>query len=152
MINKTNIEGRLTKDPELKIIGEGEKARSLVKIMLAVDKGKDKTNFIPVTLWGHNAEYCAKNIRKGYLVSVTGTLESGSFTTKSGEKRHTLDVVADSYHGFNFISKPKQSGDDNSLDDALNTGYNGASSNNFNSCSGNDFSSQFTNMDFNGAF
>ncbi|WP_317048924.1 single-stranded DNA-binding protein, partial [Clostridium neonatale] len=49
MINKSVFEGRVTKEPELKTVGE----KRVVNTTIAVPRTKkDEADFIPVVIWG----------------------------------------------------------------------------------------------------
>ena len=65
-MNKITLIGRITKDLELKHIGEKNTAN--VKFNLAVDNyenGQKGADFIPVTVWGKQAENLCKYCGKG---------------------------------------------------------------------------------------
>lgn len=93
MINVTVI-GRLTTDPELKIIN-GEK--TVVKFGLAVNRkqgGKDNVQFLNVAAFGKSGEVIAEHVKKGEQICVTGKL----FITKSEKGDKTfVDVILDSF-------------------------------------------------------
>ena len=70
---------------------------AVAKFNIAVDDGygeKKKTYFIPVTVFGKQAENCEKFVSKGNRIGVTGKIVTGSYE-KDGRKVYTTDVVAD---------------------------------------------------------
>ena len=70
---------------------------AVARFSIAVDDGygeKKKTYFIPVTVFGKQAESCEKYLLKGKKVAVTGKIVTGSYE-KDGRKVYTTDVVAD---------------------------------------------------------
>lgn len=77
MINKAIVEGRLTKDIDLRKTQDG---RSVCTFSLASDSGlKDHsgnkiTDFVSVTAWGQNADFLDKYCEKGALLSVEGRI------------------------------------------------------------------------------
>ena len=102
MINKSVFEGRVTKDPELKTVGE----KRVVNTTIAVPRTKkDEADFIPVVIWGKQAESFAKYMSKGSLVSVEGRLSSRTYESSTGEKRFVLEIVA---YKVNFLSSGKK--------------------------------------------
>lgn len=102
MINKSVFEGRVTKDPELKTVGE----KRVVNTTIAVPRTKkDEADFIPVVIWGKQAESFAKYMSKGNLVSVEGRLSSRTYESSTGEKRFVLEIVA---YKVNFLSSGKK--------------------------------------------
>ena len=160
MLNKSTIEGRLTRDPELRNVGED---KYVCNITIACDRPtKNKiTDFIPVTLWGQQAKYCAEYAKKGYLVSVLARAQSRTVETKDGGKWNVVELVADTYNGFNIIARPrgqqnaevKENNNINTYD--VNQDFNGSTYNEeqyFNSgvSEFNDFASSLNIGDFGG--
>ena len=105
-MNSVILIGRLVKDPELRFIPTTGTA--VTKMILAVDKdfskdkkqevinqGKPTADFIGVTLFGKQAENAANYLSKGSQCAVHGRISTGNYTTQSGEKRYTTDVIAD---------------------------------------------------------
>lgn len=91
-VNSTIIDGRLTKDVEVRATTTG---KHVAQLSLAFDgTSKDKTNFIDVVAWEKLAELMEKMAQKGTRVLVCGRLEYQEFTTKNGEKRNKHLVVA----------------------------------------------------------
>lgn len=104
-MNNVVLIGRLVRDPELKFIPSN--GRAVANFTLAVDKelpkdikadyeskGKPTADFIRITVFGKQAESCANYLTKGIMTSVIGRISTGSYTTDSGEKRYTTEVVA----------------------------------------------------------
>jgi single-strand DNA-binding protein len=92
--NHVGISGRLTRDAELKSIGD----QSVLEFGLASNrkfKDKEKTTFVDVTLWGKMAEVLAPYLVKGKHVIVGGRLQFESWET-DGSKRSKLTINADS--------------------------------------------------------
>lgn len=95
-MNNVNLIGRITKELELK---KTPSNLSVVTFTLAVnstrknDKGEYIADFIPCTAWRQTAEFMAKYLTKGSLISVEGALQTSSFE-HNGEKRFRMDVVA----------------------------------------------------------
>ncbi len=104
-MNNVVLIGRLVRDPELKFIPSN--GRAVANFTLAVDKelpkdvkadyeskGKPTADFIRITVFGKQAENCANYLQKGIMTSVIGRISTGSYTTQSGEKRYTTEVIA----------------------------------------------------------
>ncbi len=105
-MNIVNIIGRLAADPELKTTGSGI---SVTNICVAVDrkvtKGEDKiTDWIDVVAWRNTAEFLCKYFQKGSPIVVTGSLQTRMWDDKNGQKRKTVEVIADSVE---FVPKTK---------------------------------------------
>lgn len=88
------IMGHATRDAELKYTQNGT---AICKVTVAVNhKYKDQkdVSFIDVTCWQKMAEMAAQ-IKKGEAVMFSGRIQQESWTSKDGEKRAKLVVVAD---------------------------------------------------------
>lgn len=100
-MNKIVLLGKLIKDPELKVIEEGEKMFS--RFIIAVDRnfksadGTRKSDLIPVTIWGRKAEVVCKYMTKGSYISLSGRLRTGSYEDKDGNKKYIAEVVAEDF-------------------------------------------------------
>lgn len=117
-MNKVQLMGRLTRDPELKATSNG---KSYANFTVACDYGKDRegnklTNFIPCSAWEKRAEAIAKYFTKGQRILITdGMLMVRSYKDpKSGENRtYTYVDVRD----FEFVeTKSSNSGNGNNGD------------------------------------
>ena len=96
-LNIIALSGNLTQDPELKHTSNGT---ALCKGRMANNGfGRDKAAmFIDVTCWGRDAEYMAKNCKRGTTIQVSGRLESNSYTDKNGNNRTSFSInVRDLY-------------------------------------------------------
>lgn len=122
-MNKLVLIGRLTRDPILNFTpGTGT---AVTKFTLAVNRiykkeGQPEADFIPVVVWGKQAESTANNKRKGEQVAVSGRIEVRSYD-KDGERRYVTGVVADEVH---FIGSTKNQQEGNSVpDDYFGSGF-----------------------------
>lgn len=97
-MNKVILIGNLTRDPELRTTSGGT---SFCTFSIAVNRnftnaaGEREADFINITVWRGTAENCAKYLTKGRKVAVVGSLQSRNYEDKDGNKRYTMDVVAD---------------------------------------------------------
>ena len=98
MINKAILIGRLTKDPDVRETGSGQKVASFT---VAVDRnfknanGEKEADFIPVVAWRKTAELCERYLSKGRMVAVLGRIQTRSYDGNDGVKRYVTEVVAD---------------------------------------------------------
>ncbi|MBE6072420.1 MAG: single-stranded DNA-binding protein [Clostridium butyricum] len=105
-MNKVVLIGRLTKDPELRFTpGTGSAVTTLT---LAVDRYNTKTgqreaDFIPVVIWGKQAESAANYLSKGSQAAISGRIQTRSYDAKDGTKRYVTEVVADAFGGVQFL-------------------------------------------------
>ncbi len=103
-INRVILSGRLTDDPEMRYTPTG---RPVTHFTLAVNRvwknpdtgqAEEEVNFIPIVVWGKQAETCANYLRKGRLVAVDGRLRARSFQTQNGDRRKVTEVIAQAVH------------------------------------------------------
>ena len=117
-MNKVILIGRLTKDPELRYTpGNGTAVTTLT---LAIDNYNSKTgeksaDFIPVVIWGKQAENTAQYMSKGSQIAISGRITTRSYDAKDGTKRYVTEVVADMFNGIQFLSKNNNSNSNNSI-------------------------------------
>lgn len=112
MLNKIVIQGRLTKDPELRRTQSGTAVASAT---VAVDRdfknqdGNRDTDFIPIVAWKGTGEMLAKYFSKGRMIVVEGRLQLRDWTDNDGNKRRTAEIVANSV----YFGDSKRDGGDN---------------------------------------
>ena len=99
-LNKVLMIGNLTRDPELRYIPSGSAVATFTVAVNRVYKDqagekKEQTSFIRVVVWGRRAEVCGEYLTKGSPVFVEGRLQSRDWQTQDGQKRNTVEVVAD---------------------------------------------------------
>ena len=107
MLNHIEIQGRLTKDPEMRTTQSGVQVASFT---LAVDRDfqRDSVDFVPCVAWRQNAEFIGRYFRKGNLMVACGSLQSNSWTDRDNNKRTSWAVQVDRAY---FCESKKDSGD-----------------------------------------
>jgi len=100
-INRVVMTGNLTRDPELRNLPSGMSVCSLRVASNTRRKDSngewgDKANYFSVTVWGAQGENCARYLSKGRPVAIDGRLEWREWQDKDGNKRESIDIVADS--------------------------------------------------------
>lgn len=107
-MNRIVLVGRLTKNPDTKVIEENGKVYT--RFILAVDRtyknadGERDADFIPVVLWGKRAEIISEYMSKGRMISISGRLQTRSYEDKDGTRKYIAEVLADE---FQFIDSRK---------------------------------------------
>lgn len=100
-INRVNITGNLTRDPELRATAGGTQ---MLAFGVAVnDRRKnpqtsaweDVPNFVDCIVFGSRAEAVSRFITKGSKVAIEGKLRYSSWETKEGQRRSKLEVIVD---------------------------------------------------------
>jgi len=99
-LNKAELIGNLTKDPEVRQTPSGA---TVVSIAVATnyswkDKNgetQDKTEFHNVVIWNELAEEIGKYFKKGRKVYIAGRLQTRKWETPTGQKRYSTEIIAD---------------------------------------------------------
>lgn len=97
-MNSVALVGRLTKNP---IVTYTQGGSSITKFSIAVDRrfktdGQPSADFINVVVFGKTGEFAEKWFHKGDPISITGRIQTGSYTKQDGTKVYTTDVIAES--------------------------------------------------------
>jgi single-strand DNA-binding protein len=100
-INRVVLTGNLTFDPELRSLPSGTavcklRIASNTRRKSAGGEWEDKPNYFDVTVWGAQGENCARYLSKGRGVAVDGRLEWREWQDQQGNKRQSVEIVADS--------------------------------------------------------
>ena len=97
-MNKVYLIGNLTRDPEISTTTSGI---SVCRMSIAVGRrfanaegGRD-TDFFNVTAWRGTADNCAKFLKKGNKIAVSGSIQTRSYEKADGTKGFSIDIVAD---------------------------------------------------------
>jgi len=93
--------GRLTKDPELRRTVNGKAVCSFdiaisrrIKDTITNEWKDSDPTFVPIIVWGDQAERCGNRLKKGMPVHVEGRLQTNKWEGNDGVKRSRLEVVA----------------------------------------------------------
>ena len=79
-LNKVIENGRLTKDPEIKMTTSGV---SVLRFSIAVENYKGDAQFFDCKAWRETAEFIARNFRKGDGILIEGHLENSTFDARA---------------------------------------------------------------------
>ena len=99
MLNVVALQGRLGRDPEIRQTTTG---KQVAVFTLACDRGRKDANgrtttdWVQVVAWDRLADFAAKWLTKGQMVTVDGRLQSRSYQAKDGTNRTAVEVVANS--------------------------------------------------------
>ena len=142
-MNLVTLIGRLTADPELKFFSSGT---AISKGTIAIDRSYKKdnqtvTDFIPVEVWGKQAEYFSTCFQKGYLIAVSGSLHIDRYVDSDGNNRNFAKIVV---HKLMRLNIPKGNGLDAGNGD-------GSSGNNSSDNSGGNADNSAASADASGA-
>lgn len=90
-MNSVILIGRLAKDPDLKFTTN---QKAVCKLVVAVNRMGEGADFLPVTVFGKQAENVSNYLGKGSQVGIEGRIQTGSYTNNEGRKIYTTDVLA----------------------------------------------------------
>lgn len=100
MLNTITIQGRLTRNPELRHTASG---KPVANFALACERdfaegGEKVTDFIECVAWRNTAEFASKYFSKGKMAVAKGRLQIRPYTDKDGNKRTAAEVVVESLY------------------------------------------------------
>jgi single-strand DNA-binding protein len=97
MLNVVALNGRLTKDPEVKVVTE----KSVVNFTLAVNRnyknkdGEVEADFIQCQAWDKPAEFIGSYVKKGNLVSIAGSIHTRTYE-KDAVRHYVTEINVNS--------------------------------------------------------
>ena len=98
-MNKVILMGRLTRDPDVRY-SAGENALAIARYTLAVDRrfrrdGEATADFIPCVVFGRSAEFAERYFHQGMRITISGRIQTGSYTNNEGNRVYTTEVVVE---------------------------------------------------------
>lgn len=108
-LNIAAIQGRLTRDIELKQTNGGQAVCNFSVAHNRRFAGKDETSFFDCVAFGTTAEFLAKYFGKGKEIIVNGRLQQHIWE-KDGQKRTTIEIIANE---VNFAGSATKTSEDN---------------------------------------
>ncbi len=107
--NMAIIEGRLTRDPELRYTQNGT---ALCKFSIASnsayyknDELQEEVSFIEITTWSKLAEQCNEYLKKGRRVIVHGKLKQSKWNDDDGTPHSKMVIIGNQVH---FLDTKKE--------------------------------------------
>ena len=91
-MNKVVLIGRLTKDIEVRAVGNTPK--KVAEFSLACQTGKEP-EFINCVAWNKTAETMEKYVKKGALIAIEGRIQTRNYENKEGNKVYVTEVVCE---------------------------------------------------------
>lgn len=114
MLNKSFLQGRMTKDPEIRQTNSG---KAVALFALAVERdfkdssGERGVDFINCVAYDHVAEFIKNWFHKGSMAVVVGRLQIRDWTDREGNKRQSSEIVCESvYFGDSKRTELKPAG------------------------------------------
>lgn len=99
-LNRAQIIGNLTRDPELRQIPGGQTVASFsvaTNFSWTDQSGQkqDRAEFHNIVAWRKLAEICGKYLKKGTKVFIEGRIQTRDWEGEDGVKRYRTEIVAD---------------------------------------------------------
>lgn len=97
-MNRVVLIGRLTKQPELRFTPGAGKA--VATFTLAVNRrfktdGQPEADFLPIVVWGKQAESAANYLTKGSQAAISGKIATRNYENKEGQRVYVTEIIAD---------------------------------------------------------
>lgn len=101
-LNRAQIIGNLTRDPEVRFIPSGQAVASFAVATNRRWRDKDGNNqeateFHDVVAWGKMAEIIGQILHKGNKVYVEGRLQTRNWEAQDGSKRTRTEIVMENF-------------------------------------------------------
>jgi len=122
MYQKTEVIGRLGKDPEMRYSPDGKAVTTFPlatnhKYTTAAGEKRDETTWFRITAWDKLAEVCNQYLSKGDLVFIEGRLQPDKatgnpkiWTGDDGQPRASFEIAVQT---IRFLKTKKQAGKEN---------------------------------------
>lgn len=98
-MNTVILMGRLTRDPEIRY-SSGDASTAIAHYSLAVDRrfkreGQPDADFFDCVVFGRQAEFAEKYLRKGTKMVIQGRLQNDNYTDRDGRKVYRNQIVVE---------------------------------------------------------
>ena len=117
-MNNVTLMGRLTRDPETRYSQSAEPI-AVTRFSVAVNRkykkdGEQEADFINCVAFRKTAEIIEKYFTKGKMIGIVGSIQTGSYADKDGNKRNSTEVLVNEVHfcGDNGSTNTQQNSDD----------------------------------------
>lgn len=99
-LNKAQIIGNLTRDPEVRQTPNGQSVATIGvatnrKWKNAAGETQEEVEFHNVVVWGKLAEICQQYLKKGAKTYFDGRLKTRSWEDPDGKKNYRTEIVAE---------------------------------------------------------
>jgi len=118
--NSIGIQGRLTRDPEMRVVGDG---KAVTKFTIASNEywknaeNNQYVNFVDCVAWGKKAEVISKYFSKGSSILVKGGLHQERWKDDSGNNKSRMVVNVEEIFFIGSRKEGYQSSNSNQSND-----------------------------------
>ena len=95
-MNNVNLVGRITKDVEIRYT---QNQNACVMFTLAVNRdfpnpqGQYEADFISCVAWNNQADFMSRYVKKGYMLSVSGRIQTRKYQDQQGQTKVITEVI-----------------------------------------------------------
>jgi single-strand DNA-binding protein len=101
-LNRAEVIGNLTRDPEVRTLPSGQ---SVTSFAVATNRRwrdkdgntKEDTQYHEISVWGRLGELASQMLAKGKKVYIEGRLQTSSWEGQDGVKRSRTEIVAENF-------------------------------------------------------
>ena len=115
-MNKVELLGRLTKDPEVRYTSGMQAMVSSFNLAVNrrfVKEGEERqTDFISVAAFGKTAEFIQKYFKKGIQIALVGRLQTRNWEDQNGNKHYITEVIAEEVYFADSVKKDASNPED----------------------------------------
>jgi len=121
-LNRAQIIGNLTRDPEMRYTPNGQAVCSFAVATNRRWRDKDgnnqeQTEFHDVVAWGKLAEIVTQILHKGNKVFIEGRLQTRSWDAQDGSKKQRTEIVAEDFVALTPKGEAQPSGGNAVIED-----------------------------------
>ena len=122
MLNRCEFIGNLGKDPDIRALQNGDKVANFS--IAVTEKWRDKTSgedrekteWIPVVVWGGVVKVVEQYLKKGSKVFVAGKFTNRKWQDKNGNDRYSTEVVLQGFNATLVMLDGRRAGDQGGYD------------------------------------
>jgi len=102
-MNKVILIGNLVKDPEITTTTNNNKVASF---SIAVNDGKDQSQFFNIKAWNKQAELVEMYVKKGHKICIIGKIQIRKYEKNDGSTGYSTEITASE---LEFLTSKKES-------------------------------------------
>ena len=114
-MNAVVVLGRVVRDLDVRYTS-GDNPMCIARYTLAVDRrykkeGQPTADFLNCVALAKNGEFAEKYFHKGMKIAIMGSIQTGSYTNREGQKVYTTEILVDrqEFADGKPTSQPEQS-------------------------------------------
>lgn len=121
-MNKVELLGHLTKDPEIRYtINQNAYATFRLAVNRRYKRDEEQeVDFFNIVAWNGVAEFCYRNFKKGQQVVLVGKLQNRSYEDKDGKKLIITEVICEEAYFAGYIDTNNIDNKDNKTSNNTN--------------------------------